>query len=223
MNVSEARDLERGGYRRPRSIVEHLEQGGLLIHPTETVYGVGGLLHGPATQQLRKLKEREEGGFVVLIPDETWIQDLLSPTATALVDAFWPGPLTMVIDDPQDRFPALVKARDGSVAVRVCGDPLIQRLLDTLGEPMTSTSANRPGDTPATSYDEAVAFAEFAASPEGVDKSTASLDGGTLPGGQPSTLVDVRDDAITVLRQGQVTGEQIARAIGQQPVPEGLI
>ncbi|MDH3223091.1 MAG: Sua5/YciO/YrdC/YwlC family protein, partial [Gemmatimonadota bacterium] len=91
---------------RPAAIedaVALLEKGGLVLHPTETVYGIGGLLEGPSTARLRRAKGRRAGGFVVLVPGSDHVEGHLGTAGGRLARAFWPGPLTLVCDDPEGR------------------------------------------------------------------------------------------------------------------------
>ena len=179
-------------------VVAALESGGLAVHPTESVYGIGGLVEGPATGLLRRIKSRPEGGFIVLMPSVEDALPLLSTPARALAEVHWPGPLSLIVDDPHGHFPADLKARDGSVALRVDAHPLLSNLLTRLGKPMTSTSANAPGDDPARTFSDACAVGSrlFGTLP--------GLDGGPLPGSPPSTLVDTRGPHPRVLREGGV-------------------
>ena len=193
------------------SLVAELRDGGLVIHPTESVYGIGGSVEGPATARLRLAKGREAGGFVVLVPGGgEWTRGLLSPVGEALASRFWPGPLTMVVDDPDGRFPEGVKAPDGSVAVRVCGNPATAALLDAFSGPITSTSANTPGGRPARSFEEA----REAAIALGLELK--GLDGGPLEGGAPSTLVDARGDRLQILREGRILADEVYDAVGRK-------
>ena len=179
-----------------REARRHLEAGQLVIHPTEAVYGLGGFLEDGPLARLRGLKNRTVGGFVVLIPSVRGVADLLGARGRALARAFWPGPLTLVVDDPEDRFHPRAKAPDGSVAVRVPAHPLTLRLLRETGRPITSTSANRPGAPPAVTVREA----REAASSLGTEPFV--LDAGPLPGGAASTLVSLREDCPKLIRQG---------------------
>lgn len=179
-----------------REARRRLEAGELVIHPTEAVYGLGGLLEDAPLARLRSLKNRPAGGFVVLIPAERSVEDLLGSEGRALARAFWPGPLTLVLDDPEDRFHPGAKASDGSVAVRVPGHPLTLRLLRDTGRPVTSTSANRPGAPPAVTAREArEAVLSLGTEP-------FALDAGPLPGGAASTLVSLRASCPKLIRQG---------------------
>lgn len=184
-------------YEEPlREARRRLEAGGLVIHPTEAVYGLGGLLEDTPLAWLRNLKNRTAGGFVVLIPSSRSVSDLLNSEGMALARSFWPGPLTLVLDDPEDRFHPGAKAPDGSVAVRVPGHPVTLRLLRDTGRPITSTSANRPGAPPAVTAREASdAVLSLGMEP-------FALDAGPLPGGAASTLVSLRESCPKLIRQG---------------------
>ena len=185
-----------------------LSGGGLVVHPTETVYGIGSSVEGPGVERLRRAKGRSAGGFVVLIPDHGYVGSGLSPVGARLAETFWPGPVTLVCDDAQGRFPPDVKAADGSVAVRVCGHERTRDLVARLGRPMTSTSANRPAERPATELAGALEACEA------MRLATFGLDGGVLPGQPPSTIVDVRGSSWSVIRAGAVGLEELREAAG---------
>lgn len=182
-----------------------LRAGGIVLHPTATVYGFGTLLQGPGLEALMTAKERGAKGFVVLLP-ESWVSErLLGPAGLLIAQRFWPGPLTLIVADLDGRFSKEAKAPDGSVAVRVPGHPMTRALLRRLGEPITSTSANRPGEPGA--YD--VVQGRRVSSDLGL--SVVSLDGGILPGGPPSTLLDVRAAKARVVREGAVSTQEIGK------------
>jgi L-threonylcarbamoyladenylate synthase len=115
------------------------------------------------------------------------------PRALALMERYWPGPLTIALPARRRVPPALLS--EGCVAVRQSPHPVAQALVRQLGRPLTTTSANRAGEPPATT-------------PEAVEESFQGvcrvLHGGTTPGGAPSTLVRVRGDRIELLRQGVI-------------------
>ena len=185
-----------------------LSLGGIVVHPTETVYGIGCAVQGPGMERLRSAKGRGRGGFVVLIPAAGDAPPTLGSVGRRLAEAFWPGPLTLVCEDPDHAFPDEVKAGDGSVALRVCGHPLTQDLVRRFGGPMTSTSANLPGEAPAAALPDAMAACER------MGLTASGLDGGLLPGGLPSTLVDVRGEGWAVIRHGAIPIEELQRVAG---------
>ncbi len=186
--------------------MRRLAAGELVVHPTEAVYGIGGLLDARPLAALRQLKGRRSEGFVVLAPSLDDVRQLLGPVGRALARAFWPGPLTLVVDDPEDRFPPGSKAADGSVALRVPGRPVVRALLSRLGRPITSTSANRPGEPPAATAGDAQQAARS------MGQELFALDDGPLPGGAASTLVRLAAGAggvPVVLREGPVPAEAV--------------
>ncbi len=189
-----------------RSAVRCLESGGVIIHPTEAVYGFGGFLDDGPLGELEELKGRSGGGFVVLIPSADVVAGMLGGTGRALADAFWPGPLTLVLDDDEGRFHPRVRAADGSVAVRVPGHPVALRLLRECGRPITSSSANAPGDPPALT----AADASKAARVRG--HTLFALDAGPLPGGPASTLVRPSPEGPVLIREGPLGMPQLQEA-----------
>ena len=178
--------------------VRRLMGGEIIIHPTESVYGFGGLLDDAPLRKLQRLKGRSTGGFVVLLPSTATVDGLLGTVGHALAEAFWPGPLTLVVDDRRGSFHPRAKAPDGSVAVRVPGHDGTLELLRQCGRPMTSSSANRPGHRPARTANQA----RDAARAGGSDLFT--VDGGPLPGGPTSTLVRLDAGGPRLIREGRI-------------------
>lgn len=188
-----------------------LERGEIIIHPTESIYGFGGFLDDAPLTRLRRLKQRARGGFVVLIPSAHSAAGLLGETGRALAGAFWPGPLTLIVDDPEDRFHPAAKAADGSVALRVPGHPVTLRLLGETGRAMTSTSANSPGAPPALTAEEARKAGRALGS------ELFGLDVGPLEGGAPSTLVRLGEDCPIVIRQGPLSVLELSLVMRMPP------
>jgi L-threonylcarbamoyladenylate synthase len=183
-------------------VAEHLQRGGLLAYPTETVYGFGGLCTPEAVGRLRDLKRRaEDRPLLVLVrsADQTaeldWTDD-----ARELASIFWPGALTLVLADPGRSFPDGVRSAEGAVAVRVSSHPMVAALLDLLPTALTSSSANAPGEAPARSAEEALLAAEAL----GAGDEMLVLDGGRLPPSGPSTIVDCTGPAPVMIREGTV-------------------
>ena len=189
--------------------LRRLERGELVVHPTEAVYGIGGFLDDTPLGRLRRLKDRAEGGFVVLVPSAEFVRDLLDRAGRVFARAFWPGPLTLVLDDPEDRFHPGAKAPDGSVAVRVPGNPAVLELLRASGRPITSTSANAPGCSPALT----AAEGQEAGRMMGAD--LFALDAGPLPGGAPSTLVRLGATGPSVIRRGALDPALLSGAMAR--------
>jgi L-threonylcarbamoyladenylate synthase len=183
------------------SVTEHLRAHGVIAYPTETVYGFGGLITQPALQRVAQLKSRgEDKPFLLLVSQPAQLAGLeWNEAARLLAQEFWPGPLTLALRATSGEFPAQILSAEQTVAVRETPHPGLRTLLDVLGEPITSTSANLPRQPPASSGDQAArVLAELGAD------DVLLLDGGPLPAAEPSTLVDCSRDPVRVLREGAI-------------------
>ena len=192
------------------SVVELLERGGVVAVPTETYYGLAAHWRcGDGIDQVLRLKARAAGHPLLLLVTGQAMARRVAPQAPELLDrlaeVLWPGPLTLVVPGPPGLHPALLGA-GGTVALRHSPHPILQQILDRLGEPVTGTSANASGARPATHprQIELVAGCRLA----GV------VDAGTTPGGEPSTVLDLSAaDPPRILRAGAVNAESIRRAL----------
>jgi L-threonylcarbamoyladenylate synthase len=132
-------------------------------------------------------------------------------SAKALADAFWPGALTLVLPGGEGRLPATLRGPEGGVAVRYTSHPGMARLVAQLDCPITSTSANRPGGSPAPGVDR---LADFF--PDAVrDGTLLLLDGGVLGNVPPSTLVDCTGPVPALVREGAIPRAELRRAVGR--------
>ncbi len=184
------------------AVAAHVRAGGLLAYPTETVYGFGSTADEASVERVRALKRRDaHRPLLLLVRDAADVDGLVwTDAARALADVFWPGALTLVLSDPRGAFPAGVRNAQGGVAVRVSPHPLLGPLLDHVGGPLTSTSANAPGMEPARSGEDAMRAAEAL----GAGPDMLVLGAGTLPPSSPSTIVDCTGRVPFVLRSGSV-------------------
>jgi L-threonylcarbamoyladenylate synthase len=193
----------------------HLRADKLLAYPTETVYGLGSAPTVPAVTALARLKGRPEGKpFLLLISGRRMAEEwglVFSPSATALSEAFWPGPLTLVLRGGEGRLPDELRGREGGLAVRHTSHAGIARLVAALGQPLTSTSANRPGGPPAPGADRLVDLF----GPEERNGELLVLDGGVLGNVPPSTLVDCTDVMPRLVREGAIPRAELRRAAGR--------
>lgn len=195
---------------RIREIAAHLDRDGLLAYPTETVYGLGSAATPEGVALLRQMKGRSgERPFLALIPDPEDLQLAWTPAARALAEHFWPGPLTLVLRDPTERFPPGVRDDEGRVAVRMSPHPLVRKLARAWPHPLLSTSANRSGGRPAMTANEAAAAL---ADRPGADRLWV-VEGGRLPPSHPSTVVDCSDPVPVVLRAGAVAVDRLQAVV----------
>lgn len=198
-----------------RATIQHLNDGGVLAYPTETVYGFGGAVDQAAVDALVRLKSRPHGKpFLLLIAESAMLArlDLHMPPAAAMLAArHWPGPLTLVLPGGERRVPTRLRGPEGGIAVRWTSHPALQRLLRAYGDPITSTSANRPGVPPA------MTAAEIEQQWGGAIGSglVRLLDGGRLAPSPPSTVVDCMGRRPRVIRPGAIPA-----AVLRQTVPD---
>jgi L-threonylcarbamoyladenylate synthase len=187
-----------------RGTIDHLAGGGVLAYPTETVYGFGSAPEHNAVEALVKLKGRPPGKpFLLLIAGSDMLArlDLQLPGAAARMAArHWPGPLTLVLPGGERRVPDRLRGPEGGVAVRWTPHAALQRLILAYGDPITSTSANKPGLPPAVAAGEIVQQWSDAMA-RGVLRV---LDGGRLAPSPPSTVVDCTGRRPRVIRPGAI-------------------
>jgi L-threonylcarbamoyladenylate synthase len=187
-----------------------LRQGGVAVIPTETFYGLAGLVSSrKAVSRIYAVKGRDPAKPLSLLAAN--LEMVLSLTAAhrpaffKLAEAFWPGPLTMVLAASK-AVPPSVAGPGNTVAVRVPPLAWLCRLLEELGEPVTATSANLSGAKEISEPSEAVA--SFSGRVEII------IDGGPTPGGRPSTIIDLVPPEPVVLREGGIPRSAIADVLG---------
>jgi len=186
-----------------QTALEILQRGGLVAFPTDTVYGVGALaFDGKAVESIYIAKDRPiEKAIPVLIGDANDMEKIgmdIPHIAYQLAARFWPGPLTCIVPK-KPTLPQSVSATN-TVGVRVPDHEVTRTLLRAAG-PMAVTSANISGQPSPSTAQEVLAQLG--------GRIDLILDGGTTPGGVPSTLVDCTGEEIRVLRQGPISLEEI--------------
>ncbi len=182
-----------------------LGAGGVVAYPTDTLYGLAvDPRSADAVEKLYRIKGRPVDRAVPLIAADGGQLDAcgvtLRPLAAALAEAFWPGPLTLVLP----AWPGLavgVHGGLGTVAVRVPAHAIARGLAAALGYPITSTSANPSGAEPPASAEAVVAGLGSA-----ID---LLIDGGATVGGPPSTIVDMTTDRPRLLRAGAIAWDRV--------------
>ena len=186
-----------------------LQEGGLVAFPTDTLYGLGAVAsHEEAVRRLFAAKQRPLDRPLPILIESAEAVDAMAaevpPAARRLMDAFWPGGLTLVLRR-HCGFLSLALGGGDTVAVRVPAHPVALELLRRLGEPLTGTSANlsgRPGPKTAQEVRSQLG-----------DRVDLIVDGGPCPGGVESTVVDCTVDPPRVLREGAVAATRVATAL----------
>jgi len=194
------------------AVVTHLVRQGLIGYPTETVYGLGSTVRAGAVSRLAALKGREPGKpFLLLVAGRGMLRDVglrLTDAADRFASAFWPGPLTLVLPGGEGVLPDLLRGPEGGIAVRWTSHAGAAKLTTMLGSPITSTSANRPGEPAALdAADVATIFARAV-----TEGSLLVLDAGRLAPSPPSTVVDCTGLAPRLIRRGALDPSRL-RAI----------
>ena len=184
--------------------IAHLQAGGVLAYPTETVYGFGGAVDYESVERLVKLKRRPGAKpFLLLISASEMLTRLglhLTSSAARIAARHWPGPVTLVLPGGERRVPARLRGPEGGVAVRWTPHPGLTRLIRAYGDPITSTSANLPGVPPAMSATEILEQWSDAVTRGRI----RVLDGGRLQPSNPSTVIDCTGLRPRVIRPGAV-------------------
>ena len=181
-----------------------LGESGLIALPTESSYGLAvAPFDERALARLWQVKGRSEGKpILLLIGDRSQLEPFVRSTpyaATVLMNAFWPGPLTIVFPAAHGLSDGLT-AGTGSVGIRLSAWQSLIDLLSRVG-PVTGTSANREGMPPSRTAEEVQNSLG--------DMLDLIIDAGPTPGGQPSTVIDVRGP-IRILRDGSIERGAIA-------------
>jgi L-threonylcarbamoyladenylate synthase len=187
-----------------------VREGGLIAFPTETFYGLGVLpFNEDAVRRLFAVKQRAPvDPVLVLIRGREDLNDLvteITPAADLLMNAYWPGPLTLIFRAAPKISTALTGGT-GTIGLRFSSSTAVCRLLEELSGPLTGTSANRSGGFPATTAQE-------------VEQALGSdvdliLDGGRTAGGLPSTVVDTTVTPARLIREGVLSKSTVLSVIG---------
>jgi L-threonylcarbamoyladenylate synthase len=163
-------------------------------------------------RNLVALKSRARGKpFLLLIAGVDMLTRLdlrMTHAASSLAARFWPGPLTLVLPGGDKRVPPELRGPEGGVAVRWTSHVALARLIRAYGDPITSTSANRPGTPPADSAATIVRDWWDAVARD----QLRVLDGGTLRPSEPSTVVDCMGARPRVIRPGAISSETLRLA-----------
>ena len=190
-----------------------IQRGRLVVLPTDTVYGIAAdAFDAGAVQRLLDAKGRgRDMPPPVLVGSAGTLDALASdvpPYVRPLVDAFWPGPLTVVCHEQSSLQWDLGDTR-GTVAVRMPDHEVARQLLDRTG-PLAVSSANLTGHDAATDADQAMEMLG--------DKVAVVIDGGTTPGNVPSTIVDATGERPRLLRLGAISVERLDEVLAEHDV-----
>jgi L-threonylcarbamoyladenylate synthase len=216
LEIVPARD-ETGRAEAAVRAAEVLLAGGLVVHPTETVYGVGGDGSAESNRLIGRVKRRERlkplillaadvDALRTLLPGLTWPREL-----EPLAERFWPGPLTIIV--PCEGAPDGLQGPHGGVAVRITPDPTLVAILRAWGRPITSTSANLTGAAPARSAREAVEIFAGRDDLDDIGVPMIVVDAGRSSGDSASTIVSLVESPPRLVREGPVQRIELERLL----------
>ena len=205
------REMKRAG--------EILKKGGLVAFPTETVYGLGGdALDETAAHRIYEAKGRpSDNPLIVHIADMEHLDKIVKyvpESARKLAEAFWPGPLTMIMDK-SDAVPHGTTGGLDTVAIRMPSDTIALELIREGGGYVAAPSANTSGRPSPTTAQHVYEDLQ--------GKIPMILDGGAVTIGLESTIVDLTEEIPTILRPGFISLDMVQAVLGEAQIDRGLI
>lgn len=183
-----------------------LLDGGVLVMPTDSVYGIGCAAYAdnPAHERIFSIKQRERTQtlpWLIASADELLRYGTgVSPEAVELAQRYWPGALTVVVE-ASDAVPQEYKAADGTVALRCPDSALVRGLAHAVGTPLATTSANTHG--------EAAAVSGSGIEQRIIEAADLTLDAGPAPVGVASTIVGCFSGGLQIFREGAISREEL--------------
>ena len=198
---------------------EILRNGGLVAFPTETVYGLGAdALNEEAVKSIYVAKGRpSDNPLIVHIAEKEDIValvDAVPPKAQALMDAFFPAPLTIILKK-SDKVPSVTSGGLDTVAVRMPQDETARALIKAAGVPVAAPSANTSGLPSPTKAQYVI--------DDMMGRVDAIIDGGDCAFGVESTVITLATDVPTILRPGAITKEMLEAVIGEVAVADAVL
>lgn len=194
-------------------IERYLRAGKLIIYPTDTVYGVGGIIESEEPiKNIYKAKERNfKSPLIVLVSDVekiekiAYINEKNREKIEKLIKRFWPGGLTIILKR-KDNVPDIMVSGGATVGVRMPEHEIALNIISRAGGMLPTTSANISGEATPKSYVEL--------SEEFKNRVDIIVDGGECPIGSASTIIDMSDEP-KILRLGAISVEEIEKVIGK--------
>ena len=196
--------------REIERIIKTLRDGGLIIYPTDTVYGICARINSSkAYLKLVSVKNRPSTkSFPIMCSDIEQIKSIaiIDEKALKLIKAFMPGPITLVLNKRPDVLSYINNAgarETDELAIRMAPTPFLKELIKEVGSPLFLTSANKSGKDVCRSLDE-------------IEIECPTLDGmvmGDVSFGEASTIIDCTDNDIKIQRQGPISEDEIMKAL----------
>lgn len=187
-------------------IANAIKEGKLIIFPTDTVYGIGtNAYNEEACKKIYEIKGRPScKPLSILISDISMIEDLvenISPTEQKIIEKFWPGPLTMKFKKRKGILPDIISAGDEYVRIRLIKNGLIYKIIEKAEVPVVAPSANISGHPTGIKINNIIK--------ELGGKVDYILDCGDYKSDEPSTIVQLEDEKVVVIREGKIKREEL--------------
>lgn len=186
--------------KKIESIVEILEAGGVIIYPTDSVYGIGcDLMKAGAVERIAKMKglKPEKANFSLICYDLSHISNYTKPienTVFKLMKKSLPGPFTFILE-ANNNVPKIFKSNKKTIGIRVPDNNIIREIVKVLGRPIVTTSVHDDDE-----------IIEYTTDPELINERYRDMVDVVIDGGygnnEPSTVVDCTGDEIEIIRQG---------------------
>lgn len=191
-------------------ISNDIKRGKIIVFKTDTVYGIGtNAFDKEACKKVYEIKGRsEQKPLCVLISDMSMLKkmvDCISPIEKKLMDAFWPGPLTIKFRKKENVLPDIISAGDEFVRVRLLKDGLAYNIVKTSGVPIVAPSANISGNPTGVNIKNIIN--------ELNDKVDYILDSGNVNNDITSTIVEINNEKVIIIREGRIKRKEIAKVI----------
>lgn len=189
---------------------QELKNGKIVVFKTDTVYGIGtNAFDENACKRIYEIKGRPTyKPLCVLISDISMLKeivDFISPAEQKLIDTFWPGPLTIKFKKKENVLPDIVSAGDEYVRVRLLKSGLAYNLIKSAGVPIVAPSANLSGSPTGTNIKNIIN--ELGGNVDYI------LDSGDVTNDTTSTIIEVNNEKVIVIREGKITKEEIAKVV----------
>lgn len=197
-------------------VANALKKGKIVVFPTDTVYGIGTNAYDKdACESIYEVKGRPKNKpLSVLISDISMLKEMvedISSIEQKMIDIFWPGPLTIKFKKKAGVLPNVVSAGDEYIRIRLINEGLIYKLIKTSGVPIVAPSANLSGSLTGTKIENIVK--------ELGDKVDYILDCGDIESDTVSTIVQVEDEQVLIIREGKIKKEELKKVV---PIKENI-
>ena len=192
--------------------VERLHNSGLVVFPTETVYGIGAdALSDDAVKKIYKIKNRPSGNPLII---HTYSVEMIKKVAlwspkAEILSQFWPGPLSMVLKQKPNQISQIATNSLDTIAVRIPSEPVALKMLETFGGYVAAPSANPSGYISPSRYEHVLEHYRH-------NIEVYILKGQHSDIGIESTIIDLSDGTPRILRDGFITAELISNLLGQK-------